>query len=216
MLAAGVCFLGEETYRRAREQHWLRAAERQPDFSTAQVAALQRAFAAEPRNPDTAYQIGRALRRQSQEGGQFYEDDSNANYEQRALQAMQWFERSMKLDPWNAYSALGYGWCLDWLGRTGKSWPYFSRAEELDPNGYYTLALIGLHFIEAGEFAAARPWFERSLMLEAHGNPIAERYLKIANERLLQDASALGPEALETQDQFLKCRCVGIWHEQLI
>jgi len=46
-----------------------------------------------------------------------------------------------------------------------------------------------LHFIEAGEFAAARPWFERSLMLEAHGNPIAERYLKIANERLLQDAT---------------------------
>src|SRR5437764_13616055 len=132
----------------------------------AQVAALERAFAVEPSNGETAYQIGRALRRQSQEGGRQYEDNSGQDYIERAEQAMIWFQRSMKLDPWNAYPALGYGWCLDWLGRNAESGPWFSRAEELDPKGYYTLAQIGLHYIEFGEFAAARPWFERSVALQ--------------------------------------------------
>jgi len=78
---------------------------------------------------------------------------------------------------------------LSLLGRTSESGPWFSKAEELDPNGYFTVDQIGLHYIECGEFAAARPWFERSLRLQASGNQIAQRYLQIANERLLQDAN---------------------------
>jgi O-antigen ligase len=189
VVGGGVFFLSQQTWRGEREHHWLAVADRQFDYSAEQATALERAFAADPENPDTAYQIGRALRRQSQEGGQQYQDNSGQNYQQRAEQAMRWFQRSLKLDPWNAAAALGYGWCLDWLGRTAESGPWFSKAEELDPNGYFTLDQIGLHYIECGEFAAARPWFERSLRLEAGDNLIAERYLQIANERLLQDAT---------------------------
>ena len=65
------------------------------------------------------------------------------------------------LSPW-----VGYGWCLDWLGRFDKSAPYFQRADELDPNNYFMAAHIGLHYVQSGNFAAARPWFERSLRLE--------------------------------------------------
>jgi len=188
-LTASFCVLSQQAWRRGLENSWLERAGEERNFSTEQVAALERAFAVEPRNGDTAYQIGRDLRRQSQEGGQHYEDGSDKNYEERAREAMSWFERSIKLDPWNAYSYLGYGWCLDWLGRTAEADPYFAKAEELDPNGYFTLAQIGLHFMEAGKFAAARPWFERSLSLERQDNPIAQNYLQIANNRLLQDAT---------------------------
>jgi len=188
-LAAGILFLSQQAWRGEREHRWLLVADRQFDYSAEQTAALESAFRVESHNPDTAYQIGRALRRQSQEGGQQYDDNTGQNYQQRAERAMTWFQRSFKLDPWNAAAALGYGWCLDWLGRTSESGPWFSKAEELDPNGYFTVAQIGLHYIECSEFAAARPWFERSLHLQASDNLIAARYLQIANERLLQDAT---------------------------
>ena len=71
-------------------------AARAPSFSPAQVACLQKAFAAEPMNAETACAIGEALRIQSSEGGD--------NYRELAEQAMEWFDRSIKLNPWGGYS----------------------------------------------------------------------------------------------------------------
>ena len=42
---------------------------------------------------------------------------------------------------------------------------------------------------KSGDFAAARPWFERSLHLEGNGNPIARNYLQIVNNRMLEAAT---------------------------
>ena len=42
-------------------------------------------------------------------------------------------------------------------------------------------ANIGLHYVQSGNFAAAKPWFERSLRLEGKDNPIARNYLQIVN-----------------------------------
>ena len=109
--------------------------------------------------------IGEVYRIKSSEGGDDYRDLAN--------QAMEWFERSIKLNPWGAYGYLRYGWCLDWLGRFAESPKYFERAAQLEPNGYYMAANIGLHYVQAGDFAAARPWLERSLRLERKDNPIA-------------------------------------------
>ena len=72
-----------------------------------------------------------------------------------------------------------YGWCLDWLGQTAESARYFDRAAELEPNSYYIDANIGLHYVQTGDLAAAKPWFERSLHLERAGNAIALNYLQI-------------------------------------
>ena len=83
----------------------------------------------------------------------------------------------------------GYGWCLDWLGRTAESPPYFERAAQLDPNGYFMTANIGLHYVQSGDFAAAKSWFERSLRLEGQDNPIARNYLQIVKARLLEAAT---------------------------
>jgi Flp pilus assembly protein TadD len=83
---------------------------------------------------------------------------------------------------------LRYGWCLDWLGRTAESGLYFDRAVQLDPNGYFMTANIGLHYVQTGDYAAAKPWFERSLQLEGN-NPIARNYLQIVISRMQEAAT---------------------------
>jgi O-antigen ligase len=184
-LVAGVVYLGRQGWHHAAEYVWLRRAAGEPSFSPAQVACLQKAFAAEPMNADTACAIGEAFRRQSSEGG--------SNNEQLAEQAIQWYDRSIKLNPWGGYTLLspwaGYGWCLDWLGRSDKSAVYFQRADELDPNNYFISSYIGLHYFESGDLAAARSWFERSLRLHGQGNDIARSYLPIVNNRMLEAAT---------------------------
>jgi len=185
VMLGGVVYLGHQGWRHGKESAWLRCAARAAVFSTVQAACLEKAFAADPMNADTACAIGEALRMQSSEGGQ--------NYRQLAEQAMEWFGRSMKLNPWGTYSLLGpwigYGWCLDWLGQSDKAAAYFRRAEELDPNSYFIAAQVGLHYTQMGDYAAARPWFERSLRLEDNDNAVARNYLQIINNRMLEAAT---------------------------
>jgi uncharacterized membrane protein len=50
-------------------------------------------------------------------------------------------------------------------------------------------ANAGLHYAQAGNYAAARTWFERSLRLERKSNPIASSYLPIVTSRLLEAAT---------------------------
>ena len=75
-----------------------------------------------------------------------------------------------------------------WGGLTSRR-PTFSGRTELDPNSYFMAAHIGLHYVQLGDFAAARSWFERSLRLEGNDNPIARNYLQIVNNRMLEAAT---------------------------
>jgi O-antigen ligase len=181
LILATLTCLGWQETRSAREYYWLKQARKVLPSSPEQVAALENAFAREPNNFKTAYDIGEALRRQSWEGG--------GNYEELAQKAMEWFERSMKLNPYHGYGFMGYGMCLDWLGRTDASWPYYEKAAQLDPNGYTTAANIGWHYVQTGDYAAARVWFERSKRLEWNHNQIADSYLPIVNQKLLEGAA---------------------------
>jgi O-antigen ligase len=181
VLAASVVYLGQQGWRHTKEYVWLRRAAAAPNFSPAKVALLKRAYEQEPMNPETTFAIGEAFRIQSLEGGD--------NYRDLATQAMDWYGRTIKLNPWNGYGYLRYGWCLDWLGRTAESETYFDRANELDPSGYFTMDNIGLHYVELGDYAAAKPWFERSLRLEWQDNPIARNYLQIVTTRLMEAAT---------------------------
>ncbi len=182
LLLAGFIYLGQQGVREARENYWLARAALMPDpYSPEEVSVLEKAFAINPRNFDVAYKIGEAYRVQSLDGPE--------NYKELAAKAMQWFERGMKLNKWDGYNFLRYGWCLDWTGRQSESQPYFSKAEELDPNGYFTMAYIGLHFIELSDFAAAKPWLERSLRLDRQNNSMAQRSLDVVNHRLLENAT---------------------------
>ncbi len=181
VVLAGLAFLGQQAWRHAVEYAWLERAAGAPNFSPAQAAWLEKAFVAEPQNPETAYAIGEAFRVQSWEGGE--------NYPELANQAMKWFETSIRLNRFDGYSFLRYGMCLDWLGRHAEAGPYFERANELDPNGYFCMAHIGWHYVQLEDYAAAKPWFERSLRLQWNDNPIAVSYLEIANRKLLEAAT---------------------------
>lgn len=185
---ANVAFLTAAGVRAGKERLWLTRAEPKPVFSAEQADTLKKAFAAEPKNFETAYQIGECYRMQSWEGGD--------NYAELGQEALTWYDRAMKLDRYDAYSPLRYAMCLDWLGRTNESEPFYSRAEELDPNGYYTVAHVGWHYVQIGNYAAARPWFERSLRLESLDNPIAKNYLDLCNRRLLEAATNTAPAGL--------------------
>ncbi|HXR03537.1 MAG TPA: O-antigen ligase family protein [Verrucomicrobiae bacterium] len=179
-LAGGVVYLTGQAWRRGHEACWLARAARFPDyFSTQHTAALEKAFAAEPMNFQTAYDIGEAYRVESFNGGDHYAD--------QAEKAMQWYARARQLDRYDAYSYLRQGMCLDWLDRHEQAGNCFSQAEALDPNGYYTVAIVGWHYVQIGDYAAAKPWFERSLRLG--GGNIGRSYLDLVEQKLLARAS---------------------------
>ncbi|MGB8369859.1 MAG: O-antigen ligase family protein [Limisphaerales bacterium] len=181
VLVAGVAYLGCQGWRRGQEAVWLARAEQSPVYSPAQAANLKKAFAAELMNFETAYNIGECFRTQSFDGGQ--------NYEDLAKTAMQWYARGMKLNPHDGYNYLRYGMCLDWLEKHDEAGPYFNRADALDPNSYYTAANIGWHYVQAGNYAAARPWLKRSLRLHWQQNGPAASYLEITERKLVEKAS---------------------------
>jgi len=109
-----------------------------------------------------------------------------------ASKAIEWYARGIQANPFDGYNYLRYGMCLDFLERFDEAEPYFNKADELDPNGYYTAANIGWHYVQAGNYAAARPWLERSLRLKWRENVIAASYLALADERLREAASNPG------------------------
>lgn len=180
-LLAGMAVLGATGVRRATAYVWTERAAKQPNFSPARVAALERAFAAEPKDFKIAYDLGECFRIPSFEGG----DD----YAELAQKAITWFQRAEQLNRYDAGSNLRHGMCLDWLGKHDEAWKYFDRAEELDPNGFYTVAHVGWHFVQIEDYAAARPWFERSTRLEWKQNQIAFNYLALCDRRLLEAAN---------------------------
>ena len=180
-LAGGIAYLSWQEWRRGHESFWLARAEQLPIFSPECTAALEKAFAAEPENFETAYDIGECYRTESFNGGENYTDLANT--------AMQWYQRAWRLDRFDGYAYLRYGMCLDWLGRQGESQKFYNAADALDPNGYFTAANIGWHYVQTGDYAAARQWLERSLRLEWNNNLIAHSYLDLVKRRLVENAS---------------------------
>ena len=187
-LLAGMVYLGYEGARAGREYVWLQRAERagQPpnNHSYARIAALEQAYRVAPMNYETTHEIGECYRLKSWDGG----DD----YEALARKAMEWYARGMKLNPYEGINWLRAGMCLDWINaRQEDSSPYYKHANELDRNNYFFAANIGWHYVETGDLAAARSWFNRSCRLQwvAAENEIAFQYLPVV-ERRLQEAAA--------------------------
>lgn len=80
--------------------------------------------------------------------------------------------------------------CLDQLDRHAEAGPYYRRAEALDPNGYFTVANIGWHYVQTGDYLAARAWLERSLRLDdSSENVIGRDCLDLVKRKLVENAS---------------------------
>ncbi len=181
ILAGGISYLSLQGYRRGEEYYWVERADNPNLPLLERVDLLKKAFAIEPQNFDTTHAIAELYRIQSFQG--------DPGYETFAQTAMEWYRRGMKLNPYDGYNYMGYGLCQDWLGQYDDAETYLQQAEALDPNSYFTIANIGWHYIQAGDYAAARVWLQRSLRL--HGgddNVIAQSYWDIVQLRLTKDA----------------------------
>ena len=181
VLAAGIAYFSWQTIRSANESLWLIRAQKAEPASPEKIAALEKAFSIDPKNAETAQAIGEAFRLQSWQGA----DD----YDKQALEAMKWFKRATELNPYDDSSVLRYGMCLDQLDRHDEAQGYFDRAVKMDPNSYFDDAYMGWHYVRSGDYAAALPWLMRSRRLEWKDNPVADSYLKIANEQMAEAAS---------------------------
>jgi O-antigen ligase len=180
VLIVATAYLGQQNVRLGREWVLLRQAARAEAFSPEQAVLLEQAYASEPQNFDTAYQIGEAYREQGFAG--------EGDYQSLASNAISWYQRGITNNPFNGYNYMRWGMVLDFLGDHGAAEPMFQKADELDPNGYFTTAHVGKHYVDTGEYAAARPWLERSLLL-FRTNEIAASNLQLANQRLLEAAT---------------------------
>ena len=155
MILSVVSFFVLQGHRAALEDSWLRRAKGLPPLSLERIAALERAFALEPGNAETALLIAEQYRWRSWEG----ED----NYPAEARKAMEWFERAGRLDPYDPLSRIGMGACLDWLEHYAQAEPWFRQALALDPNGCHTRAMMGWHYYQIKEYQACIDWCLKSI-----------------------------------------------------
>ncbi len=190
-LLAGITCFSYQGWRLGREAVWLgrdsklKEVFKAPLSAPARIAALRKAFEAEPKNFETTFSIGEAYRAQSWQAF----DAGYDVYVEPATNALAWYALGMKLNPFDARNHLSSGMCLDRLGKTNESEPYYQRADELDPAGYFTAANIGWHYVQIGDFAAAKPWFDRSSRLGWVDNSIATNYLDLVKRRLREAAA---------------------------
>ena len=189
---AGILVLGGQGIRLCRELTVLKQAARTPEYSLARAALLRKAFQAEPKNFETSYELGEIYRVACSLG--------NPDAKEMGDQAIQWFQKTQNLNPFDAYNCLRYAMTLDYLKRFDAATPLMKRANDLDPNGYYIRAHQGWHFVQlaanaewdgkydqAREFYTnAKEWFERSLRVKYYDNTIAIRYQGIVQRKLTE------------------------------
>ena len=186
VLGVVIIYFAVQAGRRSGETYWQAQALKSPDFSGERAAALQKALACEPQNYQTAYDIGECFRTQSLTG--------ESNYVELAQSALLYYASGSRLNPHDAYSPLRSGMCLDWLGHHADAENFYNAAAVRDPNGNYVVANIGWHFVQTGDYAAARQWFMRANKLANWHNDMAKKYLfEICEPKLIEEASGRLP-----------------------
>jgi O-antigen ligase len=157
LAALTAAYLAAEGIHSGAEAWWLREAGRETASWDRLLADLEKAHQIEPGNFQTDYTLGEYWRTLSQQG--------NPGWEKQARQALQWYGEAARTNPFDGYSPMRCGMCLDWLDQPEKAAAYFKQAEEKDPNNAYLAMQVGRHFMVMGDVAAARRWFDRSLAL---------------------------------------------------
>jgi O-antigen ligase len=192
ILLSGLAWLGVTGWRGANECRFLMMSDREYTpkipYSYARLAWLEKAFQVEPKNPQTAFDAGQCYWTKSR-----YGDDEN--YHELGRKAIEWFEISKKLNPYNAEPWFTEGMCIDWVGKHSDgtredSSACFQKANELDPNNCDVAACTGWHYVQIGDMSAARTCFERSKRLEwvEKRNEIPYQYGKVVEPYLLHEA----------------------------
>ncbi len=162
---------------------WLARAQAPSLLVLDRAALLEKAFAAEPENFETAYNIGEAYRIQSFEGEHWI----MRRRRKRPSAGMRAPGSSTRID---GYNDLRTGMCLDWLDRHAEAGPFYRRAESLDPNGYFTVANIGWHYVQVGDYPR-RPRVAGAFAAARMGRKCRSRhsYLDLVEQKLVENAS---------------------------
>ena len=199
VLAAALVWLGTQSLRRTQEcvglarlQSVTRAIakesakadpERLAALGRQQIAALESIVVAEPGNFEAAIELGEALRIQSFVG--------MPGYESLAEKALVWFRKAMELNAYEARARIGYGMCLDWLGRAEEAGRYFEEADRLDGNQYAVAFGVGWHSFQIQDYSGAKQWFEKSLRLANPSiNSNASIYRDLTKQRLAESTNS--------------------------
>ena len=177
LLLVGLAFfLARSSFQSVREQLPLLEAASLPDASMEQIQAMQAAAQIEPKNFQTLYNVGEALRAR----GSSVEENAQENLEA----AIQWFQAAADIYPIWAFNYVGIGMTLDHLGRLDEATPYFQRAIQLDPNQHQVVAYMGWHQVNLGDYVAAKQYFDRSLEIKWWDNHIPLTYNRLIESRL--------------------------------
>lgn len=176
LLLGAALWMGQQFIGLSKEDLALSRASASPSLSERQIAHYKEAHAAQPNNPETILEIGHIHR---QLGSAF-----EPNYADLLREAIVWFEKGRKLNPWDPYFLIHLGMCLHWLGEHERATPLFDQALKMDPNSYYVRAFYGWHKVQLRDWETAWHWFNESLRLKHAGNMLAIQYMQIV-ERLL-------------------------------
>jgi O-antigen ligase/cytochrome c-type biogenesis protein CcmH/NrfG len=186
LLAATGIYLATQAFQHTMEALALKRADTARPASSEKIIALQEAFQHEPKNGETAFQIGEQFRIRSWGG--------DRDYKSVALEALRWFQTAAELNPWDPHARIRAGMCLDWIERPAEAEPYFVKALQLDPNHAHTVAMMGWHYFQTDRFAESCVWLQKAL--EIHGfNETANTYLPLA-KKALADKNSPGSSKL--------------------
>jgi tetratricopeptide (TPR) repeat protein len=163
------------------EQRFLTSARGMDFMSTNRITALKNAFAIEPKNSVTAYDLSEVLWRHSLGGYK--------GYDLLAKESVEWAQKSVALNRHEAQAHIGIGLGLDWLDQHEQAAPYYIEGLKHDPNGYSAVAYAGYHEVQAGNYARAKEYFLKSLELKpAYANKVAATYLDIVTKKMTEKA----------------------------
>lgn len=174
IVMAAMVWLGEQGLHAGQEAFWLHRAADETASVSNRLTGLEKAYEAEPLDFANSYNLGEYYRLSSLEGNRGYEDE--------ARQALQWYAKSMALNPLDAFVPMRCGMCLDWLGQNKQASTYFDLAEKLDPNNYHVAYYMGRHCVELDDLAGAKHWFNRSM--EIYWTEMAAESLRNLEQRM--------------------------------
>lgn len=146
IIAIGV-YVGAQASKDRAEFTWLQRAQQIDNYSSEKQSALLHAWEVAPDNYQTAYEIGEYYRLQSWAG--------QKGYEKLAQEAMTWYDRAMALNPYDPYTPMRYGMCLDWLDKRDEAGKYFDKAKQLGPNDFTVLTYLAWHQMQIDNWKEA-------------------------------------------------------------
>jgi O-antigen ligase len=139
-----------------------------PTLGDAFFAELRAAEEYAPDNPVTASWYGEEMRRMSWQGLE--------GWESQAREAVDWLEKSARLNPFNARTHMTLALCHQWLGDMGLAATEIERAAVMGPNDVQIANALAWNRLSRGDYDKAREAVRLALQLNPWDNWEARSY----------------------------------------